>query len=279
MNIKKISIVAIIAIIIIAICTGFSMFNQIAVRLGLRNNYFNYFKQGVVTEVAMQSTRDPGFKIVVTEPTAIQDVYKVLSSGRLVPASDKSKLQPDYIVEIYEGNQVSKYDYVAGTTGGSTGNFYNGDQVFHLSKRLDNEIIQNLSFIQKPRDFNTIYYDSILDVLKLDKAQLTQGNAKVAVNLLDDYLCTKFLLSVDIQNFLEQARQIVPGIETMNHDRSKYDIIVNVQNYGFTTKTFKTIITINDKLNNSEKQYYVQGDFTNSWNIEVFNSMPQSWNN
>lgn len=253
------------------------MIGDIAVKLGFKNNYFNYFKSGVVTEVAMQSTRDPGFKIIVTEPTAIQDVYNVLSKAKVVKPSDKSTLQPDYIVQIYEGDKVVNYDYVADTSG-STGNFYNGSTAFHVNQRLDSQIMQNLTFIQKPRDFNTIYYDSILDVLKLDQSQLNQGGATVAVNLLDDYLCTKFLLSSDIQNFLGQAKQIVPKISLMNHQRSKFDIIVNVQCYGYTTKTFKTIITINDKLNNSEKTYYVQGTFNNTWDIQIFNSMPQSWN-
>ncbi|MGL5634264.1 MAG: hypothetical protein ACRCX8_19760 [Sarcina sp.] len=282
MNIRKITI-SVIIIAIIAVVAGFlmngaSMFNDLAVRLGLKNNYFNYFKSGMVTEVSMQSTRDPGFKIIVNEPSAINDVYSVLSSGKPVPASDKSTLQPDYIVQIYEGSKVSTYDYVAGQTSGSTGNFYDNNQVFHLSKRLDNQIIQNLSFIQKPRDFNSIYYGSILEVLKEDKAQLTQNNPKVAVNVLDDYLCTKFLLSTDMQNFLSQAQEIVPGISFMNHDRSKFDIIVNVQCYGFTSTTFKTVITINDKLNNSEKTYYVQGTYDGSWDIVSYNSMPQSWN-
>ncbi|MGL4451335.1 MAG: hypothetical protein ACRCTZ_09105 [Sarcina sp.] len=283
MNIRKITfsvvLIAIIGGAIAFLMNGPSMFNSIAVKIGLKNNYFNYFNEGVVTEVAMQSTRDPGFRIIVTEPSAINDVYKVLSDGRPVSKSDKSTLQPDYKVQIFQGSKVSTYDYVAGQTSGSTGNFYSGDEVFHLSKRLDNQIIQNLSFVQKPRDFNSIYYGSILDVLKADKTQLTTNSPKVAVNVLDDYLCTKFLLSVDMQNFLSEAQEIVPGIQFMNHDRSKYNIIVNVECYGYTSKTFRTIITINDKNNNSEKKYYVQGEYDGSWNTQIFNSMPQSWNN
>lgn len=283
MNIRKITfsviLIAIIGGVIAFLMNGPSMFDNIAVKLGLRNNYFNYFKEGVVTEVAMQSTRDPGFRIIVTEPSAINDVYKVLSDGKPVAKTDKSALQPDYTVQIFQGSKVTTYDYVAGQTSGSTGNFYSADQVFHLSKRLDNQIIQNLSFIQKPRDFTSIYYGSILDVLKADKAQLTTNNPKVAVNVLDDYLCNKFLLSVDMQNFLSEAQEVVPGIQFMNHDRSKYNVIVNVECYGYTTKTFKTIITINDKTNNSEKKYYVQGEYDGSWNTQIFNNMPQSWNN
>ncbi|MGL4655069.1 MAG: hypothetical protein ACRCWM_04165 [Sarcina sp.] len=283
MNIRKITfsviLIAIIGGVIAFLMNGPSIFDNIAVKIGLRNNYFNYFKQGVVTEVAMQSTRDPGFRIIVTEPSAINDVYKVLSDGKPVSKSDKSTLQPDYTVQIFQGSKVSTYDYVAGQTSGSTGNFYSGDQVFHLSKRLDNQIIQNLSFVEKPRDFTSIYYGSILDVLKADKTQLTTNSPKVAVNVLDDYLCTKFLLSVDMQNFLSEAQEIVPGIQFMNHDRSKFNIIVNVECYGYTSKTFKTIITVNNKINNSEKKYYVQGEYDGSWNTQIFNSMPQSWNN
>lgn len=282
MNIRKIVSWAIIIAIIIGaagfLMNGASVFNDIAVKLGFKNNYFNYFKQGVVTEVAMQSTRDPGFRIIVTEPSAINDVYGVLSSGKLVPASDKSTLTPDYIVQIYQGNKVSTYDYIAGQTSGSTGNFYKGNEVFHLSKRLDNQIIQNLSFISKPREFSNVYYGSILAVLNSDKAQLTTNNPKVAVNVLDDYLCTKFLLSVDMQNFLSEAQGIVPNIKFMNHERSNYDIVLNVECYGYTSKTFKTIVTVNDKLNNSEKKYYVQGTYDGSWVIKDFDAMPKEWN-
>lgn len=282
MNIRKLISWAVIIAVIVGVVgflmNGASLFNDIAVKLGFKNNYFNYFKSGVVTEVAMQSTRDPGFRIIVTEPSAINDVYDVLSTGKVVPKSDKSTLQPDYTVQIYRGSKVTTYDYVAGQTSGSTGNFYNGNEVFHLSKRLDNQIIQNLSFISKPREFSNVYYGSILSVLKLDKAQLTQNNPKVAVNVLDDYLCTKFLLSVDMQNFLSEAQEIVPNIKFMNHDRTNFDIVLNVECYGYTSKTFKTIITVNDKINNSEKKYYVQGTYEGTWNIDVFNAMPQSWN-
>ena len=37
---------------------------------------------------------------------------------------------------------------------------------FQFQKRLDEGIIKNLSVIRKPRDFDYIYYQSILDVLQ-----------------------------------------------------------------------------------------------------------------
>lgn len=273
MSIKKILFPIIVIIIIVAAFFGFTYRNQIAIKLGLKNNYFNFFTQNRVSEVSIQSVRDPSFKILVTQPSEIQNIYKILSSAKV--AKEKSTLSPDYTVTISEGTESQTYDYVVD---GDNGNFYRGNEYFHLSRRLDSSIIQNLTFIQQPRDFNVIYYGSILDVLKKAEPMLTSGNHTVGVNLSNDYLCNKFLLSSDINDFLLSARKIVPNIQLVNQNSNDFDIVVNVKCYGFNTKVFKTIITINDQQDNTEKAYYVQGNYDQGWDIKVYDQMPQSWN-
>ena len=45
------------------------------------------------------------------------------------------------------GDEVKEYYYVVGT---DEGNFYNDENTFSVSKRLDEGIIKNLSFITSP---------------------------------------------------------------------------------------------------------------------------------
>lgn len=273
MSIKKILFPVIVIIIVIAAFFGFTYRSQIAVKLGLKNNYFNFFTENRVSQVSIQSVRDPSFKILVTQPSEIQNIYSMLSSAKVV--KEKSTLSPDYTVTISEGTDSQTYNYVVD---GDNGNFYRGNEYFHLSRRLDTSIIQNLTFIQQPRDFNVIYYDSILDVLEKAAPTLKGAGHTVGVNLSDDYLCNKFLLSSDINNFLIKAKKIIPDIQLVNHNSNDFDIVVNVKCYGFNTKIFKTVIIVNDQKDNTEKSYYVQGNFDQGWNIKVYDQMPQEWN-
>ncbi|MGL5615230.1 MAG: hypothetical protein ACRDD2_03215 [Sarcina sp.] len=274
MNIRKILSAVIVIVIVLAAFFGFTYRNQIAVKLGFKNNYFNFFKDNRVTEVSIQSARDPSFKILVTQSSEIQNIYQMLSSAKVV--KEKSTLDPDYTVTISEGTDSQTYDYVVN---GNNGNFYRGNEYFHLSKRLDSSIIQNLTFIQQPRDFNVIYYDSILDVLKKVAPELNQGNDTVGINLSGDLLCTKFQLSSDINNFMLKAKNLVPKLQLVNsNNENNFDIVVGVKCYGFNTKVFKTVITVNDQKDNTSKSYYVQGNYDQGWNIEIYNQMPQEWN-
>ena len=70
------------------------------------------------------------------------------------------------------GDEVKSYNYVVSVDERGVGNFYDENNSYLVSKSLDDSITQNLSFIRKPREFEDIYYNSILQVLELKKDEL-----------------------------------------------------------------------------------------------------------
>ena len=100
-------------IIVTFIFTGCKSFDEIKVKLGVKNSDFEYIKQGRIKKIIIQSTRDKSFRFVVTDETAIKDLYEILSSSKDVKV--KSTLESDYIFEMYEGiDKVHKFNYIAG---------------------------------------------------------------------------------------------------------------------------------------------------------------------
>lgn len=274
MNFKKIPLI----IIIFILCTtlvGCNVVDNVTTKLGIRNKDFEYIKQNNVEKIVIQSTRDSGFRFIVSDKTNIRDIYDILSSAK---ATDKkTELQPDYIFEIHMGSEIKKFNYVAGFKDGKQGNFYDENKSYIMSKRLDNDIIQYLSFIRKPREFQNVYYPSILKVLESNTDMLNIKDGKVGIDILGDIECTKYMLSVDIDDFIRKARDIVPNCKIINHDRENFDIIVSVNNYGYKTKTFKSIITIDNKKENSQKRFYADCTYDNGWTVDIQESMPKEW--
>lgn len=232
-------------------------------------------KQGKVDEIVIQSTRDTGFRFTVNDKKYINDIYDVLSSGK--STDEKTTLAPDYIFEIHSGSEVKKFNYIARFQDGKQGNFYDAEKEYVMSKKLDNDIIQNLSFIRKPIEFQNVYYESILKVMENNKQLLDTKNLKVGIDILGDIECTKYMLSVDIENFIREAKAIVPTTELMNHNRQDFDIIVSINNYGYKTTTYKSIITIENKKENSQKKVYVDCTYDNTWVITLNDTMPKGW--
>lgn len=280
MNLKKIIAVVVIVIAAILLFIGFGPINTILVKLGFRNNDFNYIVQTKVDKVVIQNNRDPGFRFIITDPKAINQIYETLSHGSVRPKG--SSLEPDYIFEIYTGDQIKKYDYVVGVDQSGEGNFWDGNQAFQVPKNLDDTIINNLSFIRKPNDFNQIYYGSIMKVIDATKQYYDKDNIKVGVNVLGDVECVRYLFSVDLQNFTKELQKVVPGAELVqNGDFNKFGVILNVTNRGYNSSVFKTVITLNDKVNHIYQTYYVIGKYDfNKWDIEVSkpNQVPKDWN-
>ena len=83
--------------------------------------------------------RDLGFKFIVTEGSAKNTMYNLLSKAQ--KSTEKSNLEPDYIFEFDLGDEVKKFYYVVGS---ESGNFYNDTDVYTVSNRIDEVIIQNL---------------------------------------------------------------------------------------------------------------------------------------
>ena len=237
---------------------------------GSKNNDFEYIKENKVDKIVIQSTRDSGFRFLVKEKSVIDNIYSMLSKADVV--NKKTDLPPDYIFEIHVGDEVKTFYYVTGVKNNGEGNFYNDDHFYRISKRLDNYLMQNMQVIRKPREFDKIYYDSILKVLEKDKDELNKNNDKVGIDILGDRDCTKYMLSSDIENFEKKVKQIVPNASIMNHNRDDFDIIVTVRNYGYTSTMFRTIVTVENKETHSEKIFYVDGVYKNSWDINVYDN-------
>ena len=135
---------------------------------------------------------------MVTDEIAIKDLYEILSTSKEV--SEKSTLESDYIFEMYEGvDKVHKFNYIAGLDEKDGANLYSTDKSYIVSKRIDNDIIQNFWNIRKPIDFELIY-DSILKVLdKYVKGDVK--DKKIVLDISEDNKVAKFVLSTDLESF------------------------------------------------------------------------------
>lgn len=158
------------------------------------------------------------------------------------------------------------------------GNFYNDGNTFSVSKRLDEVIIKNLSFIRKPRDFDYIYYQSILEILQQVSKTENINDYKVGVNISGDIDCLKYVFSTDIISFLDKAKQIIPNVELVKNNEADFDMVITVKNRGYDSSNFKTLITVKNKKENTEDKYYVSAvNEFKEWNIEVLESKPKGW--
>lgn len=253
--------------------SGCAAIENIEKKLGLKNDYFNYLNSSNVEQISIQSTRDTGFKFIVTEESAIKEIYNLLSKAKI--SENKSALEPDYKFEFDLGDEVKEFYYVVGT---DEGNFYNDENTFSVSKRLDEGIIKNLSFIRKPRDFDYIYYESILDVLQLASKSNDIKDCKVGINIRTDVDCLKYVFSTDLNTFIEKAKQIIPNVELVNNNEPDFDIVVTVKNRGYDSTNFKTLITVANKKENTEDKYYVVAvNEFKEWNIDILESKPDNW--
>jgi len=247
--------------------TGCTSFDEIKVKLGVKNEDFEYIEQGRIKKITIQSTRDKSFRFVVTDEIAIKDLYDILSSAKEV--DEKSTLEPDYIFEMYEGvNKVHKFSYIAGLDEKNGANLYSADKSYIVSKRIDNDIIKNFWNIRKPIDFKTVYYDSILEVL--DKYVKDEDKSKkIILDISEDNEATKFVLSTDLDSFKDKLLKDFNTV-LLKDKNTAYDVLINVKTEGYKSTIYKSSVTIKTKLNEKEKKYYVVAKYDKSWNIEIF---------
>jgi hypothetical protein len=267
-----------IIIIITTFLSGCSLIDKGMIKLNLKNNDFEYINQSKVDKIVIQSTRDSGFKFVITDSNAINDIYNILSKGKV--KDEKTSLDADYNFEVYIGDEVKSYKYVVSVDERGVGNFYDDDTSYLISKNLDDTILQNLSTIRKPREFEDIYYNSILGVINKKKDELTATDNKVGVNISGDVDCLKYMFSVDLKSFEKNLNKAVPGTKLVNNDIADFDTVITVKNRGYSSKIFKTTIVVDNKKDKSYETYYVQGDYEyKSWKITVSepNEKPKNW--
>lgn len=250
--------------------SGCSSIDKLELKLGMKNNDFEYIKEGKIGKVVIQNTRDKGFKYVITDEKAILELYDILSTGKKV--AEKSTLTPDYTLEFYEGeSKVYKFNYVAGLDKKDAGNFYSADKIYLISTRLDSDIIQSFTISRIPKDFKNIYYEAIIQVLDTYKKSINK-DISMGVNIKDDVEIQRFLLSTEIEDFQGELKKINASVVS---DTGKYDAVASVVTTGYRTSTketnYKCIITIDNAKDSSEKKYYVKGIYNsfNRWEIKI----------
>lgn len=262
-------------LVTMTILGGCNPIESIEKKFGIRNEYFEFLNNNNVSKISIQSTRDPGFKFIVTEDSAIKNMYQLLAKSKV--SESKSTLEPDYIFEFQIGEEVRNFYYVVGS---DEGNFYNDNDIFTTSKRLDEGIIQNLSFIRKPRDFDYIYYQSILDVLNVIKDKIKLSDYNIGINIQGDIECLKYVFSIDLKSFLEKARKIAPNVDLVKNNDENFDLVITVKNRGYDSTNYKTKITVNDRIQKYTDEYFITAvNEFKEWNIKVSeaNNKPKDW--
>ncbi len=250
------------------IFTGCKSLDNMKVKFGVRNNDFEYIKQGRIKKIIIQSTRDKSFRFVVTDEIAIKDMYEILSSSKEV--TEKSKLESDYIFEMYEGvDKVHKFNYIAGLDKKEGANLYSEDKSYIVSKRIDNDIIQNFWNIRKPIDFKTVYYDSIIKVLN-NYLKDDVKNKKIVLDISRDKEAAKFILSTDLEVFKSQLLNDF-NTELLKDSDTNSDVLIKVKTEGYKSTVYKSSMTITTSLSEKEKMYYIVAKYENGlWNIQTF---------
>ena len=271
----KFSCLTVVLIGIITTFSGCSVVENIEKKLGWKTDYFQYLDSENVEQISIQSMRDLGFKFIVTEGSAKNTMYNLLSKAQ--KSTEKSNLEPDYIFEFDLGDEVKKFYYVVGS---ESGNFYNDTDVYTVSNRIDEVIMQNLSFIRKPKEFNYIYYKPILEVLKKVEPSLKDKDYKIGINIKSDADCLKYIFSNDLKDFTSDAEKIISNVELVQTTTAGYDVVITVKNRGYDTLVYKTAITVNNKRENTEETYYVVAQYEyKKWNISISepNVKPSNW--
>lgn len=273
---KKALIFLICLITLSVFLTGCKRVDDLKVKMGLRNTDFEYIKQNKVQKIIIQSTRDTGFRFIVTDKRAMNDLYEILSTGKVT--NEKTDLEPDYIFEFHEGpDKIHKFSYVAGLQKKGVGNFYSDDKSYMVSKRVDNDIIKNLSNLRKPRAFEELYYNVILNFLEQYGSGIPKDRP-VGINISDDLEVAKYILSNDIEDFKINLNAKMSNAKLIEKNKEDFSFIINIKTYGYKTTVYKSIITINDRNDNSEVKYYVWCDYKDKgWNISITKDKPENF--
>jgi hypothetical protein len=263
--------------------SGCDKVDQLKVKLGMKNNDFEYIKQGKIKKIVIQSTRDPGFRFVVTDKKAIAELYDILSTAKEVV--NKSDLEPDYVFQMEDtSSKLYKFNYIAGLDKQDAGNFYSEDKVYQVSKRIDNDIIKSFWNIRKPKDFHDIYYGMMIGALEKYKKEDGSGRS-IGINIYNDIEVSKFILSNDIEEFKSNLIMKIGNTELMTipkgEEKAKeYDIVMNVKTVGYKTYLYKSEITFSDKQNKTEKKYYISitdKSKKGTWVTKIEDKKPDNW--
>lgn len=250
------------------ILSGCTTVENLKIKFGLKNLDFEYIKDNKIDKIIIQSTRDPGFRFIVTDKKAISELYNILSTAKV--AGEKSSLEPDYVFEMYEsGETVHKFSYITGLEKEDVGNLYNEHKEYIVSKRIDNDIIKNLWNLRKPREFEKVYYGSIVQILETYSNEIITGG-KVGIVLSSDVEVAKYIFSMDLERFKEYLSDSGSNVELVQGNRDDFDILVTVKTQGYKSDKYRSMITVYNKQEKSEHKYYTGCVHENGeWTIRV----------
>jgi hypothetical protein len=284
--VKKINLVFVCLFLIIAsLLSGCTQMDKIQVKVGLKNNDFEYMKQNKVKKIVIQSTRDSGYKFILTNPVAISEIYDILSSARSVDA--KSSLKPDYIFDIYENDKVvHEFNYIVGLDKNDGGNLYSNDKNYIVTNRIDTEILNQFNDDRTPKDFSQIYYTFISECI--DKYRdSTKSNKSIGIDINDDSEALKFIFSSDLDDF---EKSLPSNVSVLNNSNDPCDVKETVTTEGYkygdytyydvTKKNkpiqyknsyiYKSMVVFHDNATSEDKTYYVVGiNEDDYWNIYI----------
>lgn len=262
---------------------GCDRVDQLKLKLGMKNNDFEYIKHGKIKKIVIQNTRDTGFRFVVTDQKAISELYDILSTAK--ETTTKSNLQPDYVFEMEESpNKVYKFNYIAGLDKKDLGNLYSDDKIYIVSERIDNDIIKSFWNIRKPKDFDKIYYGMILNMAEKYSKEESAGKS-MGINIYDDVDVAKFILSTNLEEFKSNLASKVGNAELMTQPKGEekqkdYDIVMNVKTVGYKTFLYKSEVTFWNKNDKSEKKYYISMNYKSNdgrWITKTETTKPVGW--
>lgn len=277
---RKSLVIAFIFVIIAGLFSGCSQVDTLKVKLGLKNNDFEYIKQGRVKTVVIQNSRDKGYKFVVTNPVAISQLYDILSDAK--PVDSKTSLDPDYIFSLYEdSNKVHEFDYVVGLDKKDGGNLYSKDKYYIVPNRIDNDILNNFQDLRTPKDFNKLYYTFISECIDKYRSDTKDSNKSIGININDDVDVAKYIFSYDLDDFQKSLPSNVKLLKTSN---DPCDVKETVITYGYKSagykdeykyngtdydSIYKSTVTFYDNNTKDTKVYYMIARYKNGWNITI----------
>lgn len=245
---------------------------QSLLKLTYQNEDYEWLDAQNVAKLVIQSTRDKGFRFVVTDDITMVELKESLASA--MPVLEKNTLEPDYIFEFSSyANEVRRFYYVAGSgPQENAGNFYNEEGTWLVLSRIDSMIFNNLYSLRKPRDFFNGYYGSILEAVKLVQDDYKMKNIGVMIN--EDKEMLKFQMSYEILDFNVALNELGA---TPVHDETEMDLVMTVRTRGFTTDSYTAFVEIRDNRTRKTETYYISSDYEESWQIEVSKDRPEGF--
>ena len=269
---RKISLIALLScFLLLAGCTSI---DSLKVKYGFKNLDFEFLNDENLSTIIIQSTRDKGFRFVVTDKNTIKELYASLSSAK---ASEvRTDFDSDYIFEFqFLDGETVYYNYVAGVSDLGKGNFYSEESSYIVADRIDNNLIRNLYTLRKPKFFEDIYYNSILDLVKIVKEEY--ADQQIGVKFYDDVDILRYQLSTDIEKF--RANALSEGAVLLSTGE-KSDVVLEVKTQGYTTIVYKAIVTLKVDSEYINKKYYIFAKYDNDikgWETLITDTKPEGF--